>query len=228
VRKDYSVMQPYVRIREEDRDKRRTIADALDVMWQEFGFCDVDGAHIRIGPFRLDSGQCTALVDIVFPNLECMVGLPTSSRFKARSGTSAQHGEFEISRLTGAEIGADGAVLSTDGTRLRGVEVIPTHLPDQLSKREQRIIGHLIRQTGAYHCFRNYRDELPEAFREGCPDLWVLDFGRLCTIDAPPLKVIRGYIEDHEPGLRVSNQKIADTLAMCGIRIPRRRRRAGN
>jgi hypothetical protein len=42
----------------------------------------------------------------------------------------------------------------------------------------------------------------------------------------PLLKVLRGYIEDTDPELKVSNQKIADALATFGVRIPRRRRRA--
>ena len=73
-------------------------------------------------------------------------------------------------------------------------------------------------------CFRNLRDHLPERYREQIPDWWVLDYGRVCKIQAPPLKVIRGYIADKDPDLKVSLQKISDALKMFGIRIPRRRR----
>jgi len=53
-----------------------------------------------------------------------------------------------------------------------------------------------------------------------------LEYSRVRTIRAPLLKVLRGYIEDTDPELKVSNQKIADALATFGVRIPRRRRRA--
>jgi DNA-directed RNA polymerase specialized sigma54-like protein len=43
-----------------------------------------------------------------------------------------------------------------------------------------------------------------------------------------PLKAIKAYIETHDPELRVSNQKIADALAKCGVRVPRRRHRKMN
>ena len=72
-------------------------------------------------------------------------------------------------------------------------------------------------------CFRNLRDDLPQSHRDQTPDLWVLDYDRLHTINAPPLKVIRGYIADSDPALKVSLQKISDALRTFGIRIPRRR-----
>jgi hypothetical protein len=40
--------------------------------------------------------------------------------------------------------------------------------------------------------------------------------------------VFRAYIELNDPMLNVSNQKIADTLALCGVHVPRRRRRRDN
>jgi hypothetical protein len=111
---------------------------------------------------------------------------------------------------------------------LLGVEVIPTPLRYHLSELDQRIIHNLIRMNRAYHCLRNLRDDIPEVFRQDCPDLWVRDFSRIRAIEAPLLKVFRAYIELNDPMLKVSNQKIADTLALCGVRVPRRRRRRDN
>jgi hypothetical protein len=217
-------MQPYVRLREERRTSRRTIADALGVVWQEFGL-DVGSAEIRIGPVQLPSGLRAAIVDVVFPDLGCAVSLPTSSRFKALHGTWRE--ELEISRLDRADGCSDGFVQLADGTRLRAVEVIPTRLPYEPSELDKRILEHVISLTGAKdHCYRSIREGLPEHLRNVVPDIRVLDFSRVRTIRAPLLKEIRGYISDHDPDLRVSNQKIADALAMFGIRVPRRRRRA--
>ena len=130
-------MQPYVRLQEQRQTSRRTIADALEVVRQEFGLDDIGPAYVRISPLRLASGQCTALVDVVFSDLGCGVSLPTSSRFMARGGTSSRPEKFEISRLDRAEIWPDGSVLLADGTRLRAVEVVPTHLPYEPSKLDQ-------------------------------------------------------------------------------------------
>ena len=122
-------MQPYVRLQEQRRTSRRTIADALEVVRQEFGLDDIGPAHVRIDPLRLPCGQCTALVDVVFSDLGCGVSLPTSSQFKARSATSSRQQEFEIFRLDGAEICPDGSVLLADRTGWCAVEVVPTLLP---------------------------------------------------------------------------------------------------
>ena len=216
-------MQPYVRLQKERRTSRRTIADALEVVAQEFGLDDIGPARVRIGPLQLPSGQCTALIDVVFADLSCGVSLPTSSRFKAR-GTNARQQEFEISRLDRAEVCPDGSVLLADGTRWRAVEVVPTLLPYKLSKLDEKILGYVISLTKAYYCYRSLREDLPEHLREMVPDIRVLDFGRVRMIEAPQLKMIRGYISDKDPDLRVSNQKIADALAMFGIRVPRFRR----
>jgi hypothetical protein len=98
-------------------------------------------------------------------------------------------------------------------------------LPYEPSEVDERILRHVIALTRAERCYRSIREDLSVHLQDTVPDIRVLDFSRVRTIRAPLLKVIRGYIEDHDPGLRVSNQKIADALAMFGIRVPRQRRR---
>jgi hypothetical protein len=193
---------------------------------QALGLDKIPCGEIRLGPLRLPSGECTALVDVVFPDLGCVVSLPTSARFRARSGTGCQHTIFEISRLDGAEVGRDGSVLLADGTRLRAVEVMPTHLPYEPSQLDKRILGHVIALTGSDGCYRSIREGLPERFQHLVPDLRALDYSRVSEVRAPLLKKIRGYIEDNDPELKVSEQKIADALATPGVRVPRRRPRA--
>jgi hypothetical protein len=214
-------MQPFVRLQEERRTSRRTVADALDVVGQDLAPNEVLRAQIRIGPLRLPSGKCTALVDVVFPDLGYIVSLPTSARFRALSDTSSRHQLFEIFRLDGAEVCADGSVRLADGTQLRAVEVIPTHLPYKPSKLEERILQHVISLTRSHRCYRSIREGLPEHLQHQVPDLRAVDYSRVGTIQAPLLKVIQGY------NLQVSNQKISDALATFGVRIPRRRPRAG-
>jgi hypothetical protein len=218
-------MPQYARWQEERRTSRRTVADALDVVGQDLAPNEVLRAQIRIGPLLLPSGKWTALVDVVFPDLGCIVSLPTSSRFRALSDTNSRHQLFEISLLDDAEVCADGSVQLADGSRLRAVEVIPTRLPYEPSDRDERILRHVISLTGSDHCYRSIREGLPEHLQPQVPDLRALDYSRVRTIQAPPLKVIKAYIEDHDPELRVSNQKIADALATFGVRVPRPRPR---
>jgi hypothetical protein len=99
------------------------------------------------------------------------VSLPTSSRFKARSGTGSRQEEFEISCLDRAEIYPDGSVLLADGIHLRAVEVIPTRLPYELSDLsglDKKILWYVILLTKAFHCFCSLRESLPEDLRGDC------------------------------------------------------------
>src|SRR5262249_48417128 len=156
-----------------------------------------------------------------FADLGCRVSLPTSARFKALTDTSSQRQVFEISLLDQADVCSDGSVVLADRTRLRAVEVIPTHLNYETSELESRILRHVIALTKRYDCYRSIREGVPEHLRDQIPDIRVLDYGRLRTIESPPLKAIRSFIEESDPELKVSSQTIADILAMCGVRVPR-------
>jgi hypothetical protein len=217
-------MQASVALDEERQASRRTVADALEVVHQTLGLNEIAPDEIRIVPLQLPSGECATVVLVVFADLGCHVSLPPAARFRALSGTSSQPEIFEISALDHAD--SDGSVLLVDGTRLRAVEVIPTRMPYELSKLEQQILQRVITLTESYDCYRSLREGLPEHFQHMVPDLHALDYSRVRMIQAPPLKVIRAFIEDHDPELKVSNQKIADALAKCGVRVPRRRPRS--
>jgi hypothetical protein len=212
-------------LKEHDRNNRRTVADALEVIRQEFGVDETPGAEIRVGPLLLPSGEATAVVVLMCPDLGCYVSLPASWWFTEFTERSSRRHRFEILCLDQAKVGPEGSVVLTDGRRLRGVEMVPTHMPYELSRVEKRILQNVIKLTESDGCYRNLREDLPEHLQPGIPDLWVLDFGRLHTIPGRKLKAIKVYIEKHDPELRVSNQKIADALAKCGVRVPRRRPR---
>ena len=136
-------MQQYVALDQDGRTKRRTVADALEVVRQRLGVVEITRAEIRLAPFALPWGGSTAAVVVLFPDLGCYVSLPASARFGARTDTSPQRQAFEIALLEGAEICSDGSVLLKDGSRLRAVEVEPTglHRPSAL---DERILGHVI------------------------------------------------------------------------------------
>jgi hypothetical protein len=218
-------MPQYVRLQEERRTKRRTVADALDVVRCVLGLENPPRGQMKVGLLGLPSGNWTALIDVTFPDLGCIVSLPTSARFRALSGTSSEHQDFEISRLEGAEVDSDGSVRLADGARFRAVEVLPTRLPYEPSQLDERILRHVISLTRASHCYRSIREGLPEHLQDQVPDLRALDYSRVRTIQAPRLKVIQGYIEDNDSECKPSIQKIADALAAFGVRVPRPRPR---
>jgi hypothetical protein len=219
-------LQRYVRLQEGRRTSRRTVADAIDVVRQVLGLNEIPRGQFEIGPLQLPSSKWTALVNVVFPDLSCVVSLPTAARFRARKGLSSQQTELEISQLDHAEVCSDGSVLLLNGTRLRAVEVVPTRLPYEPSTLEERILRHLISLTSAESdCYRSIREGLPEHLQYQVPDFRTLDYSRVRKIQAPLLKVIRGHIEDNDPDLKASNQKIADALATFGVRVPKRRLR---
>jgi hypothetical protein len=223
-----SMAENYARWQEERRTSRRTIADALDAVAQDLAPGERLSARIKIGPLQLPSGKCTALVKVVFTDLGCIVALPTAAQFRARVQTRTPYQTFEISRLDDAEVRPDGSVVLLDGTRLRAVEVIPTYLRYVPSELDLRILRHVIELTQSHFCYRSIREGLPEQLQSQVPDVHALDYARVRRVQPPILKVIRAYIQDHDRELKVSDQKIADALATCGVRIPKTRRRASS
>lgn len=213
---------PLIRLREEERTKRRSIADAIDVV-SRFGLPSDSIGRIQVGPLRLPAGDRICLVEVVFPHLGYAVSLPTSARFKARTMTHSIR-EGDIRLLSNAKVQSDGTVVLRNGERLRAVEVVPGYLPYKPSLLDLRILRHVIALMGADSCYRSIREGLPEPYRDMMPDFRAIDFGRISSLRVPQLKVIQGYIEEHEPALAVSSQKISDALAALGVRRPRRRR----
>jgi hypothetical protein len=77
-------MQACIRLEEERRDSRRTIADALEVVRQALGFDETPRGQIRLYSLRLPSGDCPMMVEVVFPDLGRSVSLPASTKFRGR------------------------------------------------------------------------------------------------------------------------------------------------
>jgi hypothetical protein len=219
------------RLQEQDRSSRRTIADAVDIVRQTLGGVEIARARVHVYPLLLPSGKPTALVDIVFSDLGCRVSLPTSTRFTGLSDIDSQRKEFEIALLDGAEVSSDGSVRLASGLKVRAVEVVPTPLPYIPSQLDEKILRHVIELTKSDHCYRRLLEGLPgdvqERFEEELREASAVDYSRIRRLHVPALKVIRGYINDKEPALRLSEQKIADALAIFGARTPRRRERKG-
>jgi hypothetical protein len=210
---------------ENDRGKRRTIADVLEVLRTNANFEQGDVAKVRIGMLRLPSDQSVGLVLVSFDSTvhqkTFLVSLPTAVSFRARRESKAQPEEFEISRLDGATINSEGHVQLSDGTQIRGAEVIPTLLPYNITPLDWAIIRQTVAELGIEEECRYDPGQLVRRTWGANPFHGGIDCSKLSGRRAPLLKTIQARIEDDEPNFRtVSLQKIADTLRKFNMRVP--------
>ncbi|TWB59230.1 hypothetical protein [Bradyrhizobium sacchari] len=207
----------------EERDNRRSIADAVDLLHQHAAF---DGGHtvkIRIGGLRLPSQDIVGLVAVCAENAAAetsfIVTLPTCKKIRARSHSREDLEEFDIFQFGGATVHGNGNVELVDGTRLRAVDVIPVLLPYNLTELDWVILRRTIEMKGAEQECYTYSipfDRPVKAF--DCRNLPLRG-------TAPPVKEILRYIAKREPTLkRLSRQKVDETLRKFGMWRPRTRR----
>jgi len=225
------------RLKEGERSQRRTIQDALEVLRKEANFADNDQAKIRVLPMGLPSGDVVSLVDIVFAatghDAAFVASLPTSASFQSKRPGRSEFDQLDITHLNDATIDAAGNVLLSNGTQLRAVEVIPALLPYELTDLDYRILHATISKMGAEdRCYRSLRYGLEPHHQRATPDIRFIDFGSFSATDGRPqlkiplLKEIEAEFSDRYPDAKVpSARKIADTLRMAGLRLPRRRPR---
>jgi hypothetical protein len=219
-------MTQYERLSEENRNSRRTIADIIEVLRNEGGFCDDDRAQIRVGLGKLPSAEVVGVVQILFDRPSddrgYVVSLPTSTHFRARSPNSSRCDRFDIQILDKATVDSTGNVLLADGSALCAVEVVPCRLPVTPSKLDWRIVHYTISLIKPeWPCYRSLRDDFSPEDQNTIPDLRLLDCGRLVGLTVPPVNVISLLIREKDPTLKkLSEQQIANTLRKFGIRIP--------
>jgi hypothetical protein len=224
-------MSEFQRLFEEDRNSRRTIADAIEVLRQARDFKSNDRAEIRIGSLRLSPRDVVGLVDVWFKapvgDKISIVSLPTSAQFRAIRRGASQRDCFEIFRLDGAVVDADANVLLKEGGTLSAVEAIPTLLLNQPTELDWRIVRLTVSMIGAENdCYRSLRTGVPQPQQDMVPDLRFLDCSKVYGLDVPPLKEIAYYIAKNDRALRkLSHQKIADALRKFGMRVPKPRPR---
>jgi hypothetical protein len=116
-------MPQYELLADDDRSKRRTIADALEVLRTEANFEQDDVAEVRLGKLRLPSDKIVGLVLVSFDSTlhqkTFLVSLPTADRFLAKLENLPKPQEFEIARLGEATINSQGQVQLSDGAQIR-------------------------------------------------------------------------------------------------------------
>lgn len=224
-------MPRYKCLQEDQRNKRRGVADVIEVLLRHGAFDHVLSAQIRVGRLRLPSEDIVGLVGVFAESAAekttFIVTLPSSKQFRAKRQGSPEIETFDIFRLHEATVDGNGAVELANGARLRAVEVKPALLPYTVTDLDFRILHRTIEFIEAEQECYTYpiHFERPAAALD-CSTLAALR-GRI-----PLLKELEGYIADEDPGLQIpSEQQIANTLRKFGMRIPstrsRRARRPG-
>jgi hypothetical protein len=218
------MLLPHELLGENERNNRRTIMDALEILRTKASFEQDDVAKIQLGMLRLLSSEIVSLVLVSFESAihqkSFLVSLPTASSFRAKLEGAPKSQEFEIARLGGATINSRGQVQLSDGAQIRGVEIIPALLPYDITPLDRAIIRQTIATLGIEEqCRYDPGGRLPEA--EFNPFDYAIDCSKLSGHPPPRLKAVQARIEDHESGFEtVSLQKIANTLRKFGMRIP--------
>ncbi|MGY4237891.1 hypothetical protein ACVIIW_006838 [Bradyrhizobium sp. USDA 4449] len=208
---------PHLELQWDKRNKRRSIADALNVLHQHAAFDGARTVKIRIGGLRLPSQDIVGLVGVCAENAAAetalTVTLPTCKKVWARRLGREDLEEFDIFQLDGATVHGNGNVELVDGTRLRAVEVVPALLPYNVTDLDWRILHHTIAIMKAEQECYTY----PIRFAQPTD---ALDCSKMPALrgKVPPRKEILRYIAKQDPALKLpSRQKIDDTLRKFGM-----------
>ena len=105
---------------------------------------------------------------------------------------------------------------------MHGVELIPVHLPEELTETEKEVLLCVLDVLGLKkECYRPLHAEL-------VPGLEVLDFALVAQVGAerklPSLKAIEREVFRRMP--HIKRQTLATVLARAGLRRPRSGKRA--
>ena len=223
-------MQDFQLLSQADRDRRRTVSDALNVLARDAGFGSADTAEIRVGFLQLPSSEVVGLTNVYFDNRSTgktvVVSLATAADFWAICQGEADARRFPILELDGASANNDSIVRLLDGTVLRAVEVVPAKLPRNPSELDWKIIHHVISIVKVENqCYRSFREHAKPACadvpEEMIPEDRIIDCSALQIGNLPSLKYLKQQIGRRDRSLKnVSHQTIADALRDFGMRIP--------
>ena len=221
-------MSEYAVLGEKDWKKRRTIADAIDVLQRSAGFDRDDRGQIQLGRIRLTSREVVSLTRVSFESAAhqktFIVNLPTATKFKATS--QGQMIIDDIDRLEGATLDEKGNVELQDGALIRAVEIVPAPLPYNISDLDRVIVAATILKLDALEQCSYSSGAMLSEYAEHDPYANLIDCSKLAGFAVPELKIIKGHIADLAPKFAaVSEQKISDTLRKFGMRIPSKRTR---
>lgn len=226
---------------DEKRTSRPTLVEILDILRCRSQLCEGDRGLVKLcpSPTSLRRGAYCGVIEFTVPagKEPAAVQLPTSARFDAlsESGSEEQH---PMARLDGAEVWSNGLVIMVDGMRLRGLRFRAEPNRCDPTSLEWQIILGVIKVLGAERtCIRSRSELQPELCQVLAEDLEdeselasfalspELDFAaiRRLSVRSSLEKLLDKLAQSDLALYKLSRQKLSDTLAMFGVRIPARR-----
>lgn len=201
------------------RGSMRTLADGLEKLQELQPNLGDRPIAIRTSPLRLPTGEMMAIVALIAPetsaDLRWAIALPSCAQFFAATTLGARE-RYDIALLDDATVDLGGNVRLTNGVYLHNVELVPTTVRPELTKRQERILYLTIFALSAQdRCFRLVHPSLP--------DLVGVDFNALSKEKLPSLKDLERRIAQEMPD--ATRHEIANALAIAGMRQPRSGRR---
>lgn len=210
--------------------KPTTLAEAIDILETSKDFQKGGEGTIHVGRLGLSSGKHFHVIVLryrISTSQTIEVPFQSANWFMAIERLSTKLQQYPIELLHGAVIGMDATATLTDSRELRAIKVTPERLPYHLSTLDEKIIRAAISAAGLDNAvYRSLRHGVPKEHIEYVPDLKSLDFNALAQAQQAkfPLKATERSFAKLFPTEKIpSLQKIANTLALVGLRIPKSR-----
>ena len=171
---------------------------------------------------QLPDGAEVATVAVIAPGEQRHASCcRAAARFTAKN-TVGERREHHLEELDGAITDRDGNVQLPNGSYVHAVELIPVHLPEELTETEKKVLLCVLDVLGLKkECYRPLHAEL-------LPGVQVLDYALVAKAGAerklPSLKTIEREVFRRMP--HIARQTLATALARAGLRRPRSGKRA--
>ena len=204
----------HVRIRGARRKswkKRRTIADAIDVLQKFAGFEGTIVPKFNLAGYGYPRDR--SLVLRGFHLKARPIERPSSSSFCQRRLNSRLINLLvgDIGRLEGATLDEKGNVELQDGTLMRAVEITPALLPYEISSLDRAIVALTLSQMNALDICSYSSGGVFLDHSKDDPDVGFIDCSKLAGLNVPILKVIKGHIADRAPNSQLFQNKRSRT-----------------
>jgi hypothetical protein len=214
---------------------RTSIAGALEQLRQcPFGFTTTDQATLSVIDLSLPNGRTVPSPALHFRSQHApdhvfvaMLALATHC-WATRTGL-AQREKLEVRLLAGALVDSEGRATLGNGETIRAIEMIPSGIPNP-STLDWQILRALIAARGAKdQCYRSVTEGIPPRFAAQVPGLAsirCIDCSRLSILKPQLLKQDLDAVQRQDKVAGdITEEKLAQTLAMFGIRTRKPRRR---
>src|SRR5829696_4822673 len=148
-----------------DGRSMRTLADALAKLEEAGWLKEGDHATVRAFWMQLPDGTMVATVAVMAPGEQpYYVVLPAAVRFTANN-TVGERREHHLDELDGAITDRHGNVQLPNGSYVHAIELIPVHLPEELTETEKEVLLCVLDVIGLKkECYRPLHAELLRHF----------------------------------------------------------------